>query len=64
MRNIFLEKSYTKSGEETSARPFSKIINIENISGSIVLTFVTFAFIVCQVEGNMLKLNCRPFAPT
>ena len=24
MRNIFLEKSYTKCGEETIARPFSK----------------------------------------
>ena len=24
MRNIFLEKSYTKYGEETSPRPFSK----------------------------------------
>ena len=25
MRNIFIEKSYTKCGEETIPRPFSKI---------------------------------------
>ena len=30
MRNIFLEKSYTKYGGETSPRPFSKksVLNI------------------------------------
>ena len=33
MRNIFLEKSFTKCGGETIPRPFSKI---EQISGSIV----------------------------
>ena len=35
IRNIFLEKSYTKCGGETSPRPFLKI-EIEHISGSIV----------------------------
>ena len=36
MRNIFLEKSYTKCGGDTIRRPFSKKIKIEHISGSIV----------------------------
>ena len=34
MRNIFLEKSYTKYGGETIPRPFSKKIKIKHISGS------------------------------
>ena len=28
MRNIFLEKSYTKCGEETSPRPFSQKLKL------------------------------------
>ena len=28
MRNIFLEKSYTKCGEETSPRPFSEKLKL------------------------------------
>ena len=36
MRNIFLEKSYTKCDGGTIPRPFSKKIKIESISGSIV----------------------------
>ena len=28
MRNIFLEKSYTKRGEETSPRPFSEKLKL------------------------------------
>ena len=52
MRNIFLEKSYTKCGRETIPRPFSKISK--------------FVLIVCQVEHyrKLLKLSCRPFAFT
>ena len=34
--NIFLGKSYTKCGGETSPRPFSEKIKIEYISGSII----------------------------
>ena len=39
-------------------------IKIENISGSVVKSFLQFLFVVCQVEGypNTLKLNCRPLA--
>ena len=35
MRNIFLEKSYTKCGRETSPRSFSENFRTEHISGSI-----------------------------
>ena len=36
IRNIFVEKSYTKCAGETIPRPLSKKIKIEHISGSIV----------------------------
>ena len=66
MRNIFLEKSYTKFGGETSPRSFSKKIEIEFISGSIVKGFIQFVFFVCQVKGywNILKLRCLPLSFT
>ena len=35
LRNLFLEKSYTKCGGETIPRPFSKKIKIKHISKSI-----------------------------
>ena len=35
MRNIFLEKSFTKCGGEASPRPFSEKLKL-SISGSIV----------------------------
>ena len=47
MRAIFLEKSYTKFGGETIPRPFSEKIKIKHISGSLVLSFMQFVFIVC-----------------
>ena len=50
MRNIFLEKSYTKCGTEIIPRPFLKNQN-EDISGSIVQSFLKFVFIVCQVDA-------------
>ena len=55
MRNIFLEKSYTKYGGETIPRPFSKKSNL-NISMDLNSgMFIRFVFIVCQVEA--IKLN-------
>ena len=36
MKNIFIKKSYTKCGGETSPRLFHKKIEIEHISGSTV----------------------------
>ena len=46
IRNIFLEKSYTRGGRETIPRPFSK----------------KFVLTLCQVEDyrKWLKLSCRP----
>ena len=37
MRNIFLEKSYTKCGGKTIPRPFSKKLKFEPVSGLIAL---------------------------
>ena len=65
-RNIFLVKSYTRCGGETSPRRFSEkpklIISLDQNS----LSFIQFVFIVCQVEGyqSILKLSCRPLAFT
>ena len=57
MGNIFLEKSYTKCGGDSSPRK----IKIEHISGLIVLSFIVF-FMVCKVEcyRNILRLSCKP----
>ena len=64
MRNIFLKKSYTKCGAETSPWPFS-----EKLKLSIYLdqySKVFYSFIVYQTEGygNILKLSCGPPAFT
>ena len=46
--------------------PFLKKVKIELISGSTVLSFMQFDFIVCQVEDyrNVLKLSSRPLVFT
>ena len=66
MRNIFLNKSYTKCGRETIPRSFSQKIRFEHISGSIFKGFIYFVSIVCQVEDyrKWLKLSRKPFAFT
>ena len=46
--NIFLEKSYSKSGEEASFRPLYKKIKIEHILGSTTWNIVKIVFGVCQ----------------
>ena len=61
MRNIFLEKLYTKCGAETIPRPLS---NISKISISLDQQFVQFAFIICQVDRKVLKLSYRPLGLT
>ena len=64
MRNLFVEKLYTKYGGQTISRLYN--IEIEHISEAMVRSFILFVFIVCKVQGyrNMLKLSCRPFAFT
>ena len=66
MRNVFIEKSYTKCGGKTISRLFSKKIKIELNSGSIVQGFTQFIFNVCQIVGyrNIFKLSYRPLAFT
>ena len=65
MRNIFLEKSYTKCGGETSPRSFSEKLKL-SISLDQQSKVLQFAFIVWQVEGyrNILKLSQKPLAFT
>ena len=46
LRNIFLERSYTKCGGETIPRPFPKK---SKLSISLDQYFIYFVFIVCQV---------------
>ena len=75
IRNIFLEKSFTKCGGATSLRPFSEkfklSISLDQLSKvlyNLLLLYgklraiEQFAFIVWQVEGyrNISKLSCRP----
>ena len=49
IRNIFLETSYTKCSGETNPRPFFEKLKNENISESIVQSFIQFVSIACQV---------------
>ena len=62
MRNIFLEKSYTKRGGEAIPGPLSKKSKLRAYLWINSLNFCVF-FIVRQVEGfqNIPGLSCRPF---
>ena len=62
MRNIFLEKSYSKYGGETIPRLFSKKRKL-SISLDQQSKLLYSLFLLCvQAEGyrNILKLSCRP----
>ena len=63
MRNIFLEKSYTKCGVETSPRPFSKSklsISLDQEFKVLYSLFLSYAKL--GDYQNILKLSCRLFA--
>ena len=47
MRNIFLEKSYTKCGGETSTRSFSEKLKLSISLNQQSKSFIQFVFIVC-----------------
>ena len=47
LKNIFLEKSYTKCSGETISRPFSKK---SKLSISLDKYSKAFVFIVCEIE--------------
>ena len=66
MRNIFLEKLYSKCGGETSSRPFSKKLKLTVSLDQWSKVFYSLFFIVWQVEGyqNILKLSNKPLAFT
>ena len=56
MRNTFLEKSYTKYGEEASPTPFSKISKL-NISRD-QQPEMFLLYVLVEVYHNILKLRC------
>ena len=61
MRTIFLEKSFSKCGEETIPRLFSKNSKLNQNLWINCLKFHIVFFLVYQVEGYqiILKLSCR-----
>ena len=62
MRNIFVEKSYTKCGGETGPRPFSGKLKM-----SISLHQVLYSLFLLNPKFRAieaLKLSCRPPAFT
>ena len=63
MRNIFLEKSYGKSGSKPISKTFSKK---SKWAYPWTKSFMQLVFIVFQVEDyrSILKLSCRPLAFT
>ena len=63
---MFLLKILQKMWRRNCSQTLFKKIRIERFSGSIVLSFVQFVIIVCQVENyrNVLKLSCWPLAFT
>ena len=66
MRNIFLEKSYTKCVGETNPRPFSEKLKLTISLDQWSKVFYSFVFIVWQDEGyrNISKLSSRPLGLT
>ena len=64
MKNIFIEKSYTKCGGEASPRPFYIKIKIERISRSTAWNAINFVFSVYPSGGlpkhikTKVLINC------
>ena len=66
MRDIFLEKSYTKGGGEASLRLVSEKSKLSSSPDQACKVRLQLVSIVCQIEDyrNILKLSCRPLAFT
>ena len=66
VRNIFLEKSYTKWGEETILGTFSKKSKLTLSLDQYSKVLRSLFFIVSLVEGYryILNLSCRPLGFT
>ena len=57
MRNIFIEKSYTKYGGEASPRPFYK--KSKSLSRSTVWNVIKFVFILCPSQGLPMYIKTK-----
>ena len=62
LRNIFLEKSYTKCGGETIPRPFYKKSKLSYLWINILKFYILFSLFALLRTINLLKLSCRPLA--
>ena len=60
MKNIFLEKPYTKCGGETSPRPFSEKLKLSISLDQQSEFFFQFILLYLQADDchNVLKLSC------
>ena len=59
MRNIFLEKSYTKCGGETIPRVFPKKIKTEHTSDQQPKVLYSLYLLYAKGYRDIVKLNCR-----
>ena len=66
MRNIFLEKSCSKGGWETSCRPLSKKLKLKKSLDKKSKVFYGLFLLYLQVDSyqNILKQECRPLGLT
>ena len=66
IRNIFLEKSYSKYDEKTNPRPFSKKSKLSIFLDQLFKVLHDLYLLYVQVEGyrKILKLRCTPPAFT
>ena len=64
MRNIFLEKSYTKCGGETSPRPFSKklklMLSLDQYSKVLYSSFLLLKIFLLLYSSNWPKFIWLP----
>ena len=66
IRNIFLEKSCSKGGWETSCRPLSKKLKLKKSLDKKSKVFYGLFLLYLQVDSyqNILKQECRPLGLT
>ena len=57
MRNIFLEKSYTKYGGKTSSRPFSGELKLSISLGQYFKNFCNLFFFYPKLRAIKIYLN-------
>ena len=64
MRNIFLEKSYTKCNGETIPRPFFKNSKLSISLDQLLKVLYSFLLYAKLMTIKILKLGCRPLGFT